>query len=610
MSHEDQSKPPEPQHYPEAISRSSIDEATETHEPSAEQLFQTPEGYLELEQESRELQQALALDFSIWTAKISDGKLRERAQPHVDALNSQRGQEDQVDITKVTRPFLQQLMRPKWHEHFPVDDSEEEQSKWRTFSEQWPEHIQENLEELLVVDGELRQQAANPVLMKEVNGIREEQLEVMRTASAFLGADRTLKILTKREAGLRAQAALSNRGLTRRERTNLEAIEDHRMEARERQAATITSSEVVDEVAKRRAIKDVRDLHKGLLLTDQMEGYIDYVLPSLVSGNPVLLIGDTGGAKTAFAKFISREYLGKEPEFISGNSEVNGYQLAGKSKLRPADKYNDDELDDMMKQIGKETDTILGPQNQELIRKQAIDRLKARTGTVSDFDFAPMTRAMEQGVPLIIDEINAIPADFLKRLNEVALLRPGQPYTPQEDSGKSIMIQPGFCIIATANEKSKRYKGVEDLSVELANRFGANRLRIEYPDALVPDGRVPKDNLRLALAFLRDRSGNIDPSIDLQKVGSFVRAAHVTQKLFTGSDIPTDLDPAVVARGVKDAVIAPRNITDILAKIKEGKGFDEVLINFVNGFKDPTDRKALTMILEKNSFNLGTNGSA
>lgn len=608
MPQEEHQPQPETTHYPEVVSKIDVQQP-ELQEASSEQQFRTPEGYLEIEQETREIQQALALDFEIWASELTDRELRDKAKPHIDALNQERAN-DPVVLETASRQFLQHIIRPRWHEHFPKDESEPEELRWKEFLAQWPDHLQDNLEELVLADAEMREQITDLDLMRQVVEIREERLEIMRSASDYLGVERTLRKLSARAVAIRAQAALSNRGLTRRETKNLALISEHEASARTRQGEALTGEGVIEEIAKRRALKDTRDLQKGLLLTDSMQENIDYVLPSLVAGKPVLFVGDTGGAKTALAEFISREYFGVEPELISGHAEVNSYQLMGKTGLRSADKWTEDDLEGAIDQIiqegGAQYDKVT-PELRTTLRPQAIERLKARTGTVSDFDAGPMLRAMQEGKPIILDEINAIPPDFTKRLNKILQLRPGDTYVPQEDSGQAIKIQPGFCIIATLNEKSKRYKGVEDLSVEIQNRFGANVVRILYPDQQVADGQVPKDNLRLALAFLRDRSGDIDPDIDLTEVGNFVRGAHVTQKLFTGSDIPNYVPSNVVRDGLKEAVIAPRTMIDILSKAKEGQSLTEALKHFIAGFKNQSDQDALKVILEKHHFEFGDN---
>lgn len=594
-----------PQHYPEIVAARQAHTTPESL-TTPDSLLPTPEGYLTTEQESRDLQQALALDFDIMAGQMTLSELQLRAKPAIDALNQKRPNEP-IDPNTASRPFLQHIIRPVWHEYFPSDDSAESQDSWQNFVEQWPEHIQDNLEELQVNDGALRKLAANHEVMEQVAGMRTEKIEVMRAASSYLGAERTISRLSKQAVAVRSQAALSNRGMTSRERKKLEHIASHQELVRKQQGESLSSQEIIDEVQERRAIRDVHDLKRGLLLTDRMQANVDYILPSLVSGAPVLLVGETGGAKTALAEFVSKEYMGAEPEFISGHAEVNTYQLAGKMTLAAdGGELSGDAINTIMDQLvaaGGEDFGQLTPELRTQLRITAM-WLLANKATVSDFMPGPMLRAMEEGKPIILDEINAMPSGFLKRLNKVLQLRPGDPYTPQEDSGRSINVKPGFCIIATANEKSKRYKGVDDLSVEFQNRFGANIVRIGYPDATVPDGQPPKDNLRLALAFLRDRSGHMDPDINLKELGDFVRAAHVTQKMFTGSDVANYVDSSVVRDGVKEAVIAPRTMIDILAKIKEGQDFNTVLSHFVSGLKNVSDRAAIKAVLEASYFEI------
>jgi MoxR-like ATPase len=573
-------------HYPESVATDGLNTLAE-NQPLPEinaklAALYSPEGYLELEAESRELQQALALDFDIWASELSDTELHNRAEPFVKAINEQRAnlpvelpgdtatQREPVDVATASPTLLRHFLRPNWHEHFPADNSTEAEQEWETFVKQWPSHIQINLEELRAVDGDLRTLAADPGLMKEVADIRSEHIEIMRQASTYLVAERRQVTVDKQIAAVYQVAAISNRSLTKAEQRRLVQLQANQATLYNRQKQAVTSEAVVEEIAKRRAIQDRRDLEQGLLLTNQMKEIIDELLPALLAGKPALLVGETGGAKTALAEFIARRYMDKEPILISGYGDVNSYQLMGKPTLQEKDGV-----------------------------------------PVSEFAPGPAVRAMEEGRPLILDEINAMPADFLKRLNKIVQLRPGDTFEVQEDSGRKVTIKPGFCIIATANEKSKRYKGIEDLSVEFQNRFGANVVRVYYPDHDIPDDRTPKDNLRLAYAALRDRAGNTDPSIDDDELRNFVHAAHITQKVF--SQIATSEHSAWVDTdairdrrpGLEETVIAPRTMVDILSKIKGSHGninFNQALQRFVDGIKNPKDRKVITTILKGHNF--------
>lgn len=304
----------------------------------------------------------------------------------------------------------------------------------------------------------------------------------------------------------------------------------------------------------------------GIVLTEQMQTVINDILPSIINGRPALFVGETGGAKTALAEFISRFYFQKEPEFISGYGDVNSYQLMGKTGL-----------------------------------------VKGETA----FESGPIIRAMEEGKLLILDEMNAMPADFLKRINKVLQLRPGDTFTIQEDSGREVKIQPGFAIIATANEKSRRYKGVEDLSTELLNRFGANVKRIHYPDNDVVYGGMPLENLIIARASVTDRRGQLSPFINLEELENFVKACHISQQVFTGNygeGFKDLLSPEHIADkrpGLEEQVLAPRTMTGILEKLVSfhgNKNLNDLLIDYIDGIKSQNDKSQMITILSGQGF--------
>ena len=190
-------------------------------------------------------------------------------------------------------------------------------------------------------------------------------------------------------------------------------------------------------------------------------------------------------------------------------------------------------------------------------------------------------------------------------------LRPGDTFTIQEDSGREVTVKPGFCIIATANEKSKRYKGVEDLSVEFQNRFGANIYRVRYPDYANGFEQPPVENDRLAVAAVVNRRGVFPDTIDPNDFDNFVRAAFVSQQVFSGNfgegfknyvaiERITDSKP-----GLEETVLAPRTMVDILRKVAGSHG--EVSITtacrrFVDGIKNENDKKQLALILENHGL--------
>ena len=317
-------------------------------------------------------------------------------------------------------------------------------------------------------------------------------------------------------------------------------------------------------------LREAREqLLRGLLLTRQMREIIAEAVPALVRGEPMLLLGETGGAKTALAEYLSRSELGSEPEFVSGYGDITSAQVVGTHELR-----------------------------------------SDRGATVSVFTPGPLLRAITGGRPLILDEVNAMPPEFLKRLNRVLQLRPGDAFSVQENAGATVTIAPGFVIIATANEQTPhRYRGLDRMSAELINRFGANSYRVHYPDAGRAYTDTPVENALLAAAAIADRSGDVP--LDADELERLSRAAFVSQQVFAGSHgdgfqefVSTERE--IDGRpGLEESVLAPRTLVSILQKVVGSAGqvsLEQALRRFVEGVMHAEDRQVLTLILRSQGF--------
>ncbi len=560
----------------------------------------TPEGYLELEWQYKDALSALALDFDQLAQGMSRSQLEEAAADRLEEINAGRQEKGAkpLETDRIHENVLKRLaalstaetageekdgmsdqrlrhaIRPVWQDYMPTDDSEAALEIWESFKAQYPESIQINLEELRELDGKMRVLSADFTLMDAVKEIHADRLEVMRIASAFVGAERKIDALGRRIAETYRAAAASNRGLTRAEERHIARLQERQTAITTARGERITTPELLasvkEELHTRMNIDRRRDFERGLVMTQPMRKIIDELLPSLAQGRPALLVGETGGAKTALAEYISRHFFGAEPEFISGYGDVNSYQVMGKMSLTSKDGASE-----------------------------------------STFVPGPVVRAMDEGRPLILDEINAMPPEFLKRLNKIVQLKPGDSFMVQEDSGYTVTVKPGFVILATANEKSKRYKGVEDLSVEFQNRFGANVVRIHYPDNEVIYGQPPVENAIIARAALTDRSGALVGGISADELERFVRACHVTQQVFTGNhgngfrDYTSSERIADGKPGLDETVLAPRTMVALLEKVRYSNGkvtLDEALERFVSGIKGDNDRKQVIEILKGQSF--------
>lgn len=321
-------------------------------------------------------------------------------------------------------------------------------------------------------------------------------------------------------------------------------------------------------------LREARDqLREGLLRTAQMRGIIAEATPAILRGNPVLLLGETGGAKTALAEHLARVSIGKEPELVSGYGDITSAQLIGTHELRAE-----------------------------------------HGATVSVFTPGPLLRAMSEGRPLILDEVNAMPPEFLKRLNRILQLRPGDTLGVQEDAGREVRIAPGFAILATANEQTPhRYRGVDRLSAELVNRFGANSYRVHYPDTGRGFEEFPTENGLLAAAAVVDRHGVLPSETTADELIRAARAAFISQQVFAGAVGSGFADYVSTDReidgrpGLEESVLAPRTLVAILQKVAASAGsvtLEHALTRFVEGVMHREDRRVLALILEGQGFQL------
>lgn len=431
-----------------------------------------------------------------------------------------------------------------------------------------PQQDDPNLAGLASLDARLTEALADPGLADELASWADERAAVLRAVALIARADARAAENTARIEHFRSRAAHSTRSLTTAERTEIARLERAAVPADAAWAAIIDTPDrrdaVLAESARDRLRRAREQLNNGLLLTSQMVTIIDEALPALVRGEPVLLLGETGGAKTALAEYLSRHHLGNEPELVSGYGDVNSYQLFGAHELRG---------------------------------EHGV--------TVSAFVPGPVVRAMTEGLPLVLDELNAMPADFLKRFNNILQLRPGDIVAVQEDSGREVRIAAGFCVIATANEQSKRYRGLEPLSAEFVNRFGPNTFRVRYPDAGRSYAELPAENLLLAAASVAEADGTLPHGLDADDLERVARAAFISQQVFSGRhgegfDAFLTSERRIDGRpGLEEHVLAPRTLVALLRKVTGSHGavsLRAAIDRFLDGVGNDDDRRVLALI--------------
>ncbi len=525
----------------------------------------TPDGMIELGWEHLQLQRDLHLDYLHSIKDLSREQVHELVEHRIKEMNATR--DVPVDAKDIDEHFLRRLSEPDWL-NTPLENLADQ-----------PEYLQEMAAALQEIDSKLALLSQDEDLRQKAHEQYKDKTDIIKAAISIRKSEATKDGLALEISAIYERVARSGRPLNKTDHARIARLEakQHSLDPGE----VLTSiphdrlPELTEEINRLLRKDNRHQLEEGLLLTEDMQEHVDKTLPSLIQGRPALLVGETGGAKTALAQTISRKFMGKEPELVSFHGEMDTYQLIGKYGI-------------------VDGNTVWLP--------------------------GPAERAMEFGKPLILDEINAASPEFLKRLNVIMQLRPGDVFTIQENSGKQVKVQPGFCIIATANEKSMRYKGVDVMSAEFKNRFGVNVRRVEYPDSSVVFGQVPADNLALAEAALADHSiGEFAVDLPKGQLEAFVKAAHASQKLFSGNygdgrpaaNLRTYVEQDRIADnkpGLEDTVISPRMMVAILEQVCDGMGridLTEILRDWVKGIEKPNDRAVMTRLFDDHTFDGG-----
>jgi hypothetical protein len=216
-----------------------------------------------------------------------------------------------------------------------------------------------------------------------------------------------------------------------------------------------------------------------LLFDDQMIGTVDRLVGNLTDSKPTLLVGDKGIAKTQAAKFVAELWDPEnEPVIISGHGDMMSNELIG--------------------QMEQDKDT-----------------------RVFAFKEGKLVKAMREGRPVIIDEVNVGDQPVIMRLQDILLRRPGDRILIQENGGDSIEIQPGFVVFANVLDPAFR------------DRYDVINLRYPDSESRNPAQDVPRSLMRLALAAAVDEQGVLSRHIDAADLERLVRLSHVTQHLYS-----------------------------------------------------------------------------
>jgi hypothetical protein len=195
------------------------------------------------------------------------------------------------------------------------------------------------------------------------------------------------------------------------------------------------------------------------------------------------------------------------------------------------------------------------------------------------FKNGKLVQAMKEGRPVIIDEINVGDQTVMLRLQDILLQRPGTSVVVQENGDEEIVIQPGFTVMATANEASEHYQHRNVLESAFRSRYDVLKLSYADIDNDNPLDNTPVSLMRLALAGSINNRGKLSSHIKMDDLTLLVKLANITQHLFTrpardvravGLELDSVTTDYLNTSSVLSDCITPRSVYDTVSRCTPG----------------------------------------
>ncbi len=455
--------------------------------------------------------------------------------------------------------------------------------------------------------------------------------------------------------------------------SELEALDDIDVElirAESRREQLIASSPEAYYGLHLKQLKKYKDnLENGRIVeTPYVTEHIQDIVSHMRANRPVMIYGHLGSGKTELALHVARNYilnnrpdideivqkelgewLKKNPDatfaeikkefkeidashrtalVISGSknmsiTEFYGHQILSVKEVKTdeSDAFALEVEGKYKKWVLENSDNLekMNEKEREQEKNLAHDRLlqtyltQFKGGTISDFFLGPIYRAMAEGRPIIIDEVNAIPHEVLISLNHILTRRVGDEINVQQNSGTAITIKEGYGVIMTGNlnQGDERYVDRQDMDPALLSRL--YKIEFDYlpqktEGTLEQEVGEGNELFQLLIAKVMDKNGNIEvPDETLDKLWNLAKAARVIQNVFSGKDTSEahyfkNGGLRAVQYVLKESVLSIRGLDKIITQWqKEGYRYEldyYLWKEFVSQSTNPTDKAYLYQLLK------------
>lgn len=346
-------------------------------------------------------------------------------------------------------------------------------------------------------------------------------------------------------------------------------------------------------------------------------------------GQNIVFAGHLGSGKTEMAKHLARLHMLKnghggeealtdpvaaykklQVEIFSGSYESSIYDLVGKLKLKvKKDLGVESALNELKKHEGLIAEYEEAHPDIKIDRSDLAAALAGKQESVETYtELGPVARALEKGVPCIIDEFASIRPEVLRRLYDIILAKDGDMVSVQENGQERFVKKHGTVFIFTTN-LGEKYKNLQEVDAAFSGRSVSRE--VDYPNIeetydLILTSLVNHDRQRLPSNF---------PMEEYQKLAALAVTTVEIQQIFAGKTEGKSFaglasGASVVAKKetLKGGVLSPRDLMRKIMGAWRGEGFkrtlDEVIADeFVSSqIYEPGDRKFLTELFLRRGF--------
>lgn len=299
----------------------------------------------------------------------------------------------------------------------------------------------------------------------------------------------------------------------------LENLDDSQLEEDfQGSLSQLLREKVVDQIVYFHAIQSIYRKY-NYILTLRDIWTLKSMLKDLSEGRMIFLSGDTGSGKTELALLASKLYLElrgihdkkRAPVLVSGSKETTVSDLTIEKNISSenmmsvsdddlvwgerGDKYPEDKLIDLVKKKQSlkrnaseriDTDEQLSEKEKDEVKRDLQNTDLDKYNIFTKYHAKGIIKAMHDGVPLILDEMNAIDPWVLTELNYYLTRKVWDKIMLPNGLG-SFVVKDGFCIIATGNDptaniKKEMYASRYELDQALINRM--RTIDKNYPEQI------------------------------------------------------------------------------------------------------------------------------